>query len=259
MAVKSTFSPEDYPKDLFSRLFCSALHRHGMSAWAEDGALCDRFYTLTCHMLEINTHMNLTTITDLPTVILRHYIDSLTVAACLPEGARVLDLGCGAGFPSLPLALARPDLRITAMDSTEKKASYVAETAHLLGIPTATLSTVAMRAEEGAAGPLREQFDAVVSRAVARLSVLDELALPYLRVGGLFLAMKGARAAEETTEALRGIALLGGGTPETIPSLLYPEDPAAPAEEHVLVRIQKIGKTPKIYPRKYAQILKKPL
>ena len=109
-----------------------------------------KFDALTKRMLEVNAHMNLTAITDEEAVILLHYADSLTVERFLPQNARVIDVGCGAGFPCLPLALVRPDLSLTALDSTEKRIRYVAETADLLGINT--LQAIAARAEDAANG-----------------------------------------------------------------------------------------------------------
>jgi 16S rRNA (guanine527-N7)-methyltransferase len=190
---------------------------------------------------------------------MRHYVDSLSVAAHIPAGATVLDIGCGAGFPCLPLALARPDLHITAIDSTEKKVRYVNETAAILGIDPATLTALAMRAEEGGSigGQLREKFNIVVSRAVAHLSVLGELALPCLKVGGRLIALKGAKAAEEIADA-RGLTMLGGAPAQLVPTPLTAPD-TGEIDHHALVMIEKCEKTPKIYPRKYAQIVKKPL
>mgnify|MGYP002512564027 CR=1 FL=1 len=104
----------------FCEYLAKALRQNGMESFADDQALLDSLYALTLRMLEVNEHMNLTTIRQPHDIIMRHYVDSLTVAAHIPEGATVLDIGCGAGFPSLPLALARPDLHITAIDSTDK-------------------------------------------------------------------------------------------------------------------------------------------
>ncbi len=237
----------------------SSLEKNGLHRFVHDAVLTQKLYELTCRMLEVNEHMNLTTITLPEEIILRHYVDSLSVAAYIPEGADVLDLGCGAGFPCLPLALARPDLHITAIDSTEKKVRYVAQTAEMLGIPNERFRACALRAEQGGApgGELREKFNTVVSRAVARLSVLGELALPCLKVGGTLIALKGARAEEEMAEA-KGLAALGAADFRLVPTpLAFPD--REETERHALVMIEKREKTLKIYPRKYAQILKKPL
>ena len=243
----------------FLSYLTAALEKNSMTDLAQNEAFKQQLLTLTERMLEVNEHMNLTTIRDLPGIVMRHYVDSLTAAAYLPEGARVLDIGCGAGFPCLPLALARPDLHVTAIDSTEKKVRYVAETAALLGISTDRLNAIALRAEEGGAvgGLLREKFNAVVSRAVARLTVLGELALPCLEVGGVLIALKGERAGEEVAEAA-GLSLLGAAPARLVATPLVPPD-GGEVDRHTLVLIEKREKTPKNYPRKYAQILKKPL
>ena len=243
----------------FTDYLAKALAHNGMAHFANDSALLDSLYALTRRMLEVNEHMNLTTIKQPRDIIMRHYVDSLSVAAHIPTGATVLDIGCGAGFPCLPLALARPDLHITAIDSTEKKVRYVSETAALLGISTGTLTALSLRAEEGGSvgGQLREKFNTVVSRAVAHLSILGELALPCLEVGGRLIALKGAKAAEEIADAKR-LTVLGASPARLIPTPLTAPD-TGDVDHHALVIVDKCEKTPKIYPRKYAQIVKKPL
>ncbi len=247
------------PYDEFISYLTAALERNNMSAYADNKILKDKLYTLTLHMLEVNEHMNLTAIKEPHDIIMRHYVDSLTVATHIPEAATVLDIGCGAGFPCLPLALARPDLHITAIDSTEKKINYVAQAAALLDIPTECLHAIPLRAEDGGTvgGKLRENFNIVISRAVARLSVLGELALPCLSVGGTLIALKGDRAEEEINEAT-GLAVLGAAPARLLSAPLISPD-SGKIDHHALVMIEKQEKTPKIYPRKYAQIIKKPL
>ena len=237
----------------------AALDQNGMSEFACDAELMEKFYRLTCRMLEVSEYMNLTTIKQPQDIIMRHYVDSLTVASHIPAGAGGLDIGCGAGFPCLPLALARPDLRITAIDSTEKKVRYVNETAAQLGISPDTLTALAMRAEEGGSvgGQLREKFNMVVSRAVAHLSILGELALPCLKIGGTLIALKGAKAAEEIADA-KGLFVLGAAPARLIQTPLTSPF-TGDVDHHALVMMDKCEKTPKIYPRKYAQIAKKPL
>ena len=247
----------------FSPLLRAALHANGMESLANE-QIIGKFWKLTERMLQVNAVMNLTTITEPRELILRHYIDSLTLLPHIPNGAHVLDVGCGAGFPCLPLCIARPDLHVTALDSTAKKITYVAGTAELLALDN--LQAISGRAEELAAPeqPLREHFDIVVSRAVARLNVLGELCLPFLRVDGTLLAMKGSKAKEEMEEFAKGVALLGGDPMQLIDCTITPPpsedvpDTATP-EPHALVIVKKVRKTKEIYPRKYAQILKKPL
>ena len=166
----------------------------------------DLLYKLTNRMLEVNQVMNLTAITDEKSIILRHYVDSLAISCYLPRGASVLDVGCGAGFPTLPLAIFRPDLRIMALDSTAKRIHYVAETAELLSL--ANVTAISGRAEEYAQkAEYRECFDVVTARAVAALPMLSELCLAFVRVGGLMIAMKAQQAEEEVAAAKNGISL----------------------------------------------------
>lgn len=243
----------------FHHLLSAALKANGMEALINDDAI-NKYYQLTERMLQVNSVMNITRITEPTDIILRHYIDSLTVLPYLPKEATVLDVGCGGGFPCLPLAIARPDLRITALDSTDKKVRYVNETAAYLGLTN--LQAITARAEDAAAptSPLREHFDIVTSRAVARLQILNELCLPFVKVGGAFIAMKGGRATEELSEAMAGYAKLGAPTPRLVPcSIIAPDAATDTVEEHALIVARKERKSSEIYPRKYAQILKKPL
>ena len=239
----------------FSDAFTHIFRDNGLEKYVNDENI-RKFYDLTVRMLEVNEYMNLTAITEPEAVILRHYADSLTVAEYLPQGAHVVDIGCGAGFPTLPLAIARPDLHILALDSTAKRIDYVAQTAKMLDLPH--VEAIACRAEDGAAvrNPLRESFDCAISRAVANLPVLCELCLPYVRVGGLFVAMKAAQAVQEMELARGGIAKLGGRVRDVVALELVLRDGK---EERNLILTEKIEKTPKIYPRNYAQIKKKPL
>lgn len=212
-------------------------------------------YRLTVRMLEENEKYNLTAITDPDKIILNHYADCAVLATVLPKGARVADVGCGAGFPTLPLAILREDLKITAIDSTAKRIAYVAASAEMLGL--SNVRAVAMRAEDGGRNPeYREKFDFVTARAVAELRVLCELCLPYVKVGGQLLAMKGKNAEGELRDSRRAIPLLGGREPK-IQTVSLKSD----TEElsHPLVVITKKEKTPAAYPRPFAQISKKPL
>ncbi|MBE6546095.1 MAG: 16S rRNA (guanine(527)-N(7))-methyltransferase RsmG [Ruminococcaceae bacterium] len=215
-----------------------------------------QLYVLTCRMLEVNKSMNLTAITDEKEVILRHYVDSLTVSAHIPQHARVIDVGCGAGFPSLPLAIFRPDLTILSLDGTAKRIAYVAETARLLGLER--LEAVAGRAEELAnSSAYRESFDVATARAVASFPILCELCLPFVRVGGQMIAMKSQQATEELMAAKHGISLCGGGNTTAVSCDLVSD--SSEIEHRTLILIKKIEETPKKYPRHFSKISKKPL
>ncbi len=216
----------------------------------------EKFFALTKRMIEENEKYNLTAITDPAKIILAHYADCATLAARIKKGARLIDVGCGAGFPTLPLAILRDDLQITAMDSTAKRINYVAESAVLLGLSNVT--AVTMRAEDGGASEqYREKFDYATARAVAELRVLTELCLPYVKVGGQMIAMKGKNAEFELAGAKRAIATLGGrgARCEEIRLTDGKEEPLT----HPLIIIDKKERTPKNYPRPFAQISKKPL
>ena len=200
-------------------------------------------------LIEKNAVMNLTTITEPSAVAQLHFLDCIALLNAADfHGKRVIDVGCGAGFPGVPLKIAEPSIRLTLLDSLAKRMNWLSETLPALGVDAEIITA---RAEEFAA-QRREQYDLATSRAVARLNVLAELCLPYVRVGGKFLAMKGALAQEEVEEARRGIERLGGHV------LRIFEYPVADAV-HKAVVIEKLRPTPPQYPRAFAKIKKSPL
>ena len=211
------------------------------------------FSKLAYLLVEQNKTMNLTAITDPDGIAVKHFADSVSALSAydFPQGAKVLDVGTGAGFPSIPLLIARPDLNMTMIDSTAKKLKYVASTVEELGLVAEVLHT---RAEEaGQNKEYRESFDIVCSRAVAALNVLCEYCLPFVKVGGVFLAMKGAKAQEEIADAKNAIKTLGGQIVDEKSFTL------SDGGERTIVVIKKISHVPPKYPRVSAQIAKKPL
>ena len=215
----------------------------------------EKFIALTKRMLEENEKYNLTAITEPAKIILNHYADCATLASRIKKGAKIIDVGCGAGFPTLPLAIIRDDIQILAMDSTQKRINYVSETAKLLNL--SNVKAVTMRAEDGAKSPeYRESFDYATARAVAELRTLTELCLAYVKVGGEMIAMKGKNAEFELAGAKKAIAVMGGKDVKVENITLVGE-----GEElsHPLIIISKKTKTPASYPRVFAQISKKPL
>lgn len=214
-----------------------------------------RFYRFTEHLLEVNTHTNLTAIREPVGVVDKHYIDSLLAMHLIPEGARVLDLGCGPGFPSIPLAIMRPDLEITALDSTAKKIDFVQKSAEILQL--SSLKGVSGRAEDAKLRKELGKYDIVVSRAVARLNILCELCLPYLKIGGSLVAMKGAKYEEELAEAASAIKILGAETTKIEQKELITAENQAETRGMIVIQLKK--QPPAQYPRAYAAILKKPL
>ena len=212
-----------------------------------------RFNALSELLVEQNKTMNLTAITDPDGIAVKHFADSISVLTAeeMPKGARVLDVGTGAGFPGIPLLIMRPDLDLTMIDSTAKKLKYVENTVNELGLVATTLHT---RAEEaGQSKEYREKFDFVCSRAVAALNVLCEYCLPFVKQNGLFIAMKGAKAREEIDGAKAAIKLLGGKI------IAEKSFSLSDGGERTLVVIKKISQIPPKYPRPSAQIAKKPL
>ena len=219
----------------------------GMLQYAE-GEKGEKFAVLFDELIAFNNVTNLTAITECEEVALRHFADSLTAADKIPVGATVIDVGCGGGFPTLPLAIARPDLAITALDSTAKKLVFVENMARKLSL---NVKTLAARAEE--IPECREIFDIATSRAVARMNLLTELCLPLVKVGGKFVAMKGASGKEELAEAEAGITKLGGAVTGIDAFTLLS------AGERVIITVDKVAPTPSADPRPWGKIKKKPL
>lgn len=224
----------------------------GLTELGVDPAVIPALEQFAGMMLERNKVMNLTAITEPGDVAALHLLDSL---ALLPlaalENERLVDVGCGAGFPGVPLAIAGAGLEVTLLDSQKKRVDFLEEVREALGLENAVC--VHGRAEEFA-GEQREQFDAAVSRAVAALPVLCELCLPLVKVGGRMLAMKSANSEEEINGAKRAVKLLGG-------QVEWVKDYRIPTTEviHRLVCIRKIAPTPGKYPRRFALIKKQPL
>lgn len=206
-----------------------------------------QFCAFGAALLEKNRVMNLTAITEPDAVARLHFADCLSLLNIVDfKGKRVIDVGCGAGFPGVPLKLGEPSVRLTLLDSLQKRVHWLDETLGAMGVEA---ECVAARAEEFSA---REQYDIAVSRAVARLNVLCELCLPFVKVGGYFLAMKAAAAQEELEEARRAVSVLGG-TVERVAE--YEMDGAA---RRVIV-IRKLRPTPPAYPRRFSKIKQQPL
>ena len=206
-------------------------------------------------LLETNKVMNLTAITDPGEVAVKHMADSLSCydERYFPKDASLLDLGTGAGFPGIPLAIFRPDLTVTFFDSLQKRLNFLNEVCRETGLRK--VAFLHGRAEEMAhQEAYREQFDLVTSRAVARLSILCEWALPYVRNNGLFIALKGAQYEEEIKEASNALRILGGTLeevrPVTLPGL---------SDKRAVLYIRKSGTSPAKYPRKPKMAAKHPL
>ena len=200
-------------------------------------------------MVKQNEVMNLTGITEDEAVAKLHLLDSLTVLSTADlTGKSLIDVGCGAGFPGVPLAIACPSAKITLLDSLGKRMKWLEEVLPTLGV---TAECVTARAEE-AVTTRRESYDFATSRAVARLNILLELTAPYVKVGGAVLAMKGAAAREELSECSGAIKKLGLKL-EDIKE--FPIDGTA----HAVIVLRKVAPTPPKYPRRFAQIKKSPL
>ena len=237
----------------FSQIFTSAAEKNGILPPNKEQI--QQFYSFTEHLLEVNAHTNLTAIREPTDIIDKHYIDSLLAMHLIPEGSRVLDLGCGPGFPSIPLAIMRPDLDITALDSTSKKIDFVQKSAEILQL--SNIKAVSGRAEDVKLRKELGKYGIVVSRAVARLNILCELCLPYLKVGGSLIALKGAKYDEELSEATNAIRVLGGKSVKTEQKDLITAQNQVETRGFIVVKLQK--EPPAQYPRAYAAILKKPL
>ena len=214
-----------------------------------DSSVQEKLCAFARAMVKQNEVMNLTGITEDEPVAKLHLLDSLTVAACVDlTGKRLIDVGCGAGFPGVPLAIACLDTQVTLLDSLGKRMKWLEEVLPQLGI---FAKCVTARAEEAVA-TRRDSYDFATSRAVARLNILLELTAPYVKVGGAVLAMKGAAAKEELAECDNAIRQLGLKLEEVRE---YPID----GTSHAVIVLRKVAPTPKQYPRRFAKIKQAPL
>ncbi len=204
-------------------------------------------------LIDWNNKMNLTSITEPDEIAVKHFEDSLTIfkAINFNKGAKVIDVGTGAGFPSVPMNIYRNDLKMTLLDSLNKRINFLNEVRSAIKLDYITVHS---RAEDGGNNPeLREKFDFAVSRAVANLSVLSEYCLPFVKVGGYFIAMKGKDCCQEIDNAKNSFNILGGKT-EDIISLNLSDGSA-----RTLILVKKVKTTPNNYPRKNTKISKNPL
>ena len=219
------------------------------------GEQLDKFDLYCNILLKWNKKINLTRIIEPKEIAVKHIIDSLSVWKVhrFPEDGKIIDVGTGAGFPGIPLKILCPSLNVVLLDSLGKRVRFLQEVTHALGL--ARVECIHARAEDAAHDALyREQFDLAASRAVARLSVLSELCLPFVRVGGAFAAMKGTKYEEESREAGRAIRVLGGGGMECHPVRL-----PGLSDKRAVVIVRKERPTPPAYPRKAGTPERKPL
>lgn len=234
--------------------FKETLYKEAKSVGIElDDTALERFFVYYQMLVDYNTRMNLTAITEEYEVIVKHFCDSLyLLSKCqIKEGARIIDVGTGAGFPGLPLLIARPDIKLTLLDGLNKRLVFLQDVLDKLNLKA---EIVHSRAEEGAQDKkYREKFDVATSRAVARLNVLAEYCLPYVKKGGVFIAMKGPAAGEESIEAANALKILGGTVKNSQEYILSDES------NRTLITIEKTSPTPAKYPRHNSKIKKQPL
>ncbi len=209
----------------------------------------DRLVAFGQAVIKQNEVMNLTAITQPEAVAKLHLLDSLTVLCMASlQGKTLIDVGCGAGFPGVPVAIACPQAKVTLLDSLGKRMRWLEETLPGLGVDARCITA---RAEEAVAD-CRERYDFATSRAVARLNILLELTAPYVKVGGGVLALKGAAAREELAEAKNAVRKLGLQVADI-------RDFSIDGATHSVIYLKKIAPTPPQYPRRYAKIKQNPL
>lgn len=218
-----------------------------------DEKALERFDIYARLLVEWNDKINLTAITEPDEIVIKHFVDSLSIfsAVDIHEGSRVIDVGTGAGFPGVAMLIARPDLDITLMDSTNKKLNVIRDILENIGLEA---NVVHKRAEEaGQSKDFRESYDFATARAVSNLRDLSEFCLPFVKVGGTFISMKSAKADEEIEEGKKAISVLGGRIREKKTFNL--ED----AGERTVILIEKSSSTPAKYPRPSAKMAKNPI
>lgn len=218
-----------------------------------DNEICNKLYNYMNLLLEWNEKINLTAITDEKEIILKHFIDSFTINKFINSGDKILDIGTGAGFPGLPIKIIRPEVDVFLMDSLNKRINFLNEVIESLQLKN--IEAFHSRAEEMAKNnKFREKFDVVTSRAVAKLNILLEYMLPYTKINGKCLCMKGPNIEEEIKEAEKALKILGGEI-EKIEKIILPD---SNIERNIII-IRKKSATPLKYPRKAGMPTKEPL
>jgi 16S rRNA (guanine527-N7)-methyltransferase len=215
----------------------------------------EKFMTYMSLLKEWNEKINLTAITEDDQIVKKHFVDSIKAfnSQLFKSASSVIDVGTGAGFPGIPIAIIRDELSVTLLDSLNKRVSFLNEVVQQLHL--SNVKTIHSRAEDGARNKdLREKFDIATSRAVANMCVLSELCIPYVKVDGHFIALKGPSIEDELNESKNAVATLGGKLVEVIQVSIEDTD-----LKHNLVVVKKCKETPKTYPRKAGSISKKPI
>lgn len=233
-----------------SELLINEVNKIGVSI---DAYAVDRFDYYADRLVTWNKHVNLTSITDPDEIVIKHFADSLSILKYvdMKAGQKLIDVGTGAGFPGLPLLIANPKLDVTFLDSLKKRLYFIREILNNGGLLATTKHG---RAEEvGKDDSFREQYDYATARAVAPLNVLCEYCMPFVKVGGLFIAMKGATAKQELDEARNAIKTLGGKLEN-----IYDFD-LSNGDKRSIIIIRKVSQTPTKYPRRSKRIDTKPL
>ncbi|HBB72011.1 MAG TPA: 16S rRNA (guanine(527)-N(7))-methyltransferase RsmG [Ruminococcus sp.] len=227
--------------------YCSLFSRYGLEITEEK---YEKFEKYSAFLVEYNQKVNLTAITDPQEIVVKHFLDSclLLKYADIPDGAALIDVGTGAGFPSVPLKIMRPDIKITLLDSLAKRITFLQKLCELIGEDA---DFIHGRAEDfGKMPEYREKFEAATARAVANMSLLSEFCLPFVKPGGAFFALKGH--SEDISAGDNAVKLLGGEIVDTIGYELN-------GDKRSIVCVSKISQTPTKYPRNSAQIKKRAL
>lgn len=213
----------------------------------------EQFFAYMNLLIEWNEKMNLTAIVEPNEIILKHFIDSITILKEIDNNSKIIDVGTGAGFPGVPLSIMNPTLKITLADSLNKRLIFLQEVVNQLGLKN--IEIIHARAEElGKNKKYRENFDAATSRAVANLSTLSEYLIPLVKVGGKIISMKAGGAQEEIEAAKKAIKILGGKI-EGIEEFKLPQTEI----ERTIILIKKEEHTPNKYPRKAGVPSKEPI
>lgn len=211
------------------------------------------FFDYYLLLIEWNEKMNLTAITEVNDVILKHFIDSLTICKYIPQNAKIIDVGTGAGFPGIPIKICREDTQITLLDSLNKRVLFLQEVINKLDLKN--IEAIHGRAEEVARNnKYREKFDVVTSRAVANMSTLTEYMIPFIKIDGLCIMMKGSDYKEELEKSQRAINLLGAEL-KNVEEFILPDSDI----NRSVILIDKVKSTPKQYPRKAGMPSKNPI